>query len=63
MSRTTSILEEGEVELEPITIKDYRWIKQGSNLVTEALVQCKMLPPEDATWEKVNQLAQQSAQP
>ncbi|KAJ8615319.1 hypothetical protein MRB53_034691 [Persea americana] len=48
--------------LEPLHILNYRWVKRGSKFVTEALVQWKLLPPEDATWEGVEQLQQQFPQ-
>jgi hypothetical protein len=45
--------------LEPMAIQDYRWVKHGHKYITEALVQWKTLPLEDATWEEVNCLRQQ----
>ena len=46
-------------KLEPLHILNYRWVKRGSKFVTEALVQWKLLPPKDATWEGAKQLQQQ----
>ncbi|KAL6315672.1 hypothetical protein AAG906_005760 [Vitis piasezkii] len=37
--------DDGVVILEPQTILDYRWLKQGTHLVEEGLVQWKHLPP------------------
>lgn len=42
--------DEGAVLLEPQEILDTRWVKQGSRLVEESLVQWKDLPVEDASW-------------
>ena len=42
--------------LQPLFIRDYRWIKQGGKYVMEALVQWASLPIEDATWEAVDHL-------
>ncbi|GFY90926.1 hypothetical protein Acr_07g0011220 [Actinidia rufa] len=39
--------------LQPLFIRDYRWIKQGGYIM-EALVQWASLPIEDATWEAVD---------
>ena len=39
------------VLLEPQTILDYRWVKQGPQLIEEGLVQWKHLPAEEAAWE------------
>ena len=44
------------VLLEPQAILDYRWIKQGTQLVEEGLVRWKHLPVEEATWEPTNTL-------
>ena len=48
--------DDGVVILEPQTILDYRWLKQGTQLVEEGLVQWKHLPPEEATWESTTKL-------
>ena len=45
------ITDAGELLLEPQSILDSRWHKQGCHLVAESLVQWKNLPVEDATWE------------
>ena len=45
--------------LEPLCILDYKWVKRGTKLYTEALVQWKNMAAEDATWEDVEQLQQQ----
>jgi hypothetical protein len=45
--------------LQPQNVRDFRWVKRGAKYVTEALVQWKHMPPEDATWEEVTCLAQQ----
>ncbi|KAK3218096.1 hypothetical protein Dsin_012066 [Dipteronia sinensis] len=42
-----------------LCIRDYRWIKKWGKYVTEALVQWKSLPIEDATWEDVDHLGLQ----
>jgi hypothetical protein len=42
--------------LEPISIKDYRWVKQGSRLEAEVLIQWRYLPKGEATWESVKQM-------
>ncbi|XP_075659320.1 uncharacterized protein LOC142629246 [Castanea sativa] len=51
--------EEHRPMLEPLCIWDYKWVKQGTKLYTEALVQWKNMAAEDATWEDVEQLQQQ----
>ncbi|KAA8534676.1 hypothetical protein F0562_032193 [Nyssa sinensis] len=51
------VCEDGIVKVEPNAILNYRWVKKGSKYVTEALVQWKSLPLEDATGEDVDQLA------
>lgn len=48
--------DEGAVLLEPQTILDYRWVKQGPQLIEESLVQWKHLPAKEATWEPRKQL-------
>ena len=50
------ITDAGEILLEPQSVLDYRWHKQGRHLVAECLVQWKNLPVEDATWEPSSQL-------
>ena len=45
--------------LEPLYILDYKWVKGGTKLYTEALVQWKNMVAKDATWEDVEQLQQQ----
>jgi hypothetical protein len=37
--------------LQPLLVKNYRWVKHGDKYIAEALVQWSGLPPEDATWE------------
>lgn len=41
--------DDDDVLLEPQAILDTRWVKQGSRLVEESLVQWKGLPADDAT--------------
>ncbi|KAL6312286.1 hypothetical protein AAG906_017119 [Vitis piasezkii] len=44
-------------EIPPFTDgRNYRWIKQGTQLVEEGLVGWKHLPAEEATWEPTNTL-------
>ncbi|KAA8521716.1 hypothetical protein F0562_012389 [Nyssa sinensis] len=50
------VTDEGVVVLEPQTILDTCWIKQGTQLVEESLVQWKHLPSDEATWESMKQL-------
>lgn len=45
------IIDEGVAFIEPETILDTRWIKQGNKFIEESLVKWKQLPKEDATWE------------
>jgi hypothetical protein len=49
-------IDEGVYILEPQTILDYHWVKQGTHLVEESLVQWKHLPVEGATWELTQKL-------
>ena len=44
--------DEWVVILEPQTILDYHWIKQGTQLVKEKLVKWKHLIADEATWEQ-----------
>ena len=53
------VSDDGGIILEPETILDHRWVKQGGKFITESLVQWKHLPPEDATWELTEFLCQQ----
>lgn len=46
----------GVVLLEPQTILDYRWIKQGTELIEESLGQWKHLPTKEATCEPLKKL-------
>lgn len=48
--------DDGVLLLEPQTILDFRWIKQGTQLIEECLVQWKHLPMDEATWEPKQQL-------
>jgi hypothetical protein len=50
------VTDDGELLLEPQTILDCRWHKQGRHLVAESLLQWKHMPVEDATWEPTTQL-------
>ena len=48
--------DEGVIFLELQSILDSRWIKQGTRLIEESLVQWKHLPAEEATWEPTQQI-------
>lgn len=48
--------DDGELLLEPESILDTRWVKQGSKFIEESLVQWKRLPLDDATWENTQEL-------
>ncbi|KAA8524549.1 hypothetical protein F0562_010972 [Nyssa sinensis] len=48
--------DDGLVHLEPHTILNTRWVKQGAQLIDESLVHWKHLPAEDATWEPPQKL-------
>jgi hypothetical protein len=47
------------LQLEPLAMCDYKWVKRGVKYVMKALVQLKNLSPEDATWEEMDSLRQQ----
>lgn len=49
-------LTEGVVELEPDSILDVRWVKQGVKFIEKCLVCWKYLLEEDATWEQTERL-------
>ena len=49
----------GLVILEPQSILDTRWIKQGNTFKEECLVQWKRMPVKDATWEAAQTLHDQ----
>lgn len=53
------IIDEGVAFIEPETILDTRWIKQGNKFIEESLVKWKQLPKEDATWEDSSLLRNQ----
>ena len=53
------ITDEGVASVEPETILDTRWIKQGNKFIEESLVMWKQLPKEDATWEDSSLLRNQ----
>lgn len=53
------ITDEGVASVEPETILDTRWIKQGNKFIEESLVKWKQLPKEDATWEDSSLLRNQ----
>ncbi|KAK6911287.1 hypothetical protein RJ641_023380 [Dillenia turbinata] len=42
---------DGDIVVEPEAILDARWIKRGTRLVQESLINWKRLPIEDATWD------------
>ncbi|KAA8538316.1 hypothetical protein F0562_027861 [Nyssa sinensis] len=48
--------DDGVIHLEPHTILNTRWVKQGAQLIEESLVHWKHLPAEDATWEPTQKL-------
>ncbi|KAL9460048.1 hypothetical protein AB3S75_003278 [Citrus x aurantiifolia] len=53
------ITDEGVDSVEPETILDTCWIKQGNKFIEESLVKWKQLPKEDATWEASSLLRNQ----
>ena len=53
------VSDKGEVVLEPETILDYCWVKQGGKFLAESLVKWKHLPLEKATWEVTESLCHQ----
>jgi len=50
------VADDGELLLEPQSILDTRWVKQGSKFIEESLVHWKRLPLDDATWENSQDL-------
>ena len=50
------VADDGELLMEPESILDTRWVKQGSKFIEESLVQWKRLPLDDATWENSQDL-------
>ena len=57
-----AVTNEGEVKLEPETLLDHRWVKQGGKFLEESLVKWKHLPSKEATWEATDLLLQQFPQ-
>ena len=43
------VTDKGEVKLEPKTLLDHCWVKQGGKFLEESLVKWKHLPLEEAT--------------
>ncbi|KAH9770474.1 hypothetical protein KPL71_012393 [Citrus sinensis] len=56
---TPPVSDDGILELQPATVKDFRWVKRTGKLHMEVLVHWSHLPEEEATWESVDQVKQQ----
>jgi len=53
------VSDDGEIILEPKTLIDHRWVKQGGKFLAKSLVKWKHLPSEEATWEVTKSLFHQ----
>jgi hypothetical protein len=53
------VSDDGEIILEPKTLIDHRWVKQGGKFLAKSLVKWKHLPSEEATWEVTESLFHQ----
>ncbi|KAL9448154.1 hypothetical protein AB3S75_015597 [Citrus x aurantiifolia] len=52
--------DDGVIVLEPNSIVDTRWKKRESKLIEQSLIRWKKLPPEEATWEDMALIKEQS---
>ena len=48
-----------QIQVVPKKVIDTRWVRHGTKLIEESLVQWKTLPAEDATWEETHMLKHQ----